>query len=105
LPAASHCSHIGQWRHLHQRFSDTTAPKDAVHHRPRLVVADVPANRIADVNRGSFVPLTNLADGDLTFTLEIGITNADGVLDRTLEQTIKETIRQIGARLIEETRS
>lgn len=80
----------------------TPPPADAAYHRVRLVIAGVPAGKIADVNRGIFLPLSNLADGGLTFTLEIDVTSAEGVPQRTLEQTIKETVRQIGARLVAE---
>jgi hypothetical protein len=79
-------------------ISDT----DATYHRLRLVIADVPASKIADVNRGIFLPLSNLADGGLTFTLEIDVTSAEGIPQRTLAQTIKETVRQIGARVVAE---
>jgi hypothetical protein len=82
-----------------------SAPTEDVHHRLRLVIADVPANRIADVNRGIFVPLSNLADGGLTVTLELDVTSAEGIPARTLEQTIKETVRQIGARVVEEKKA
>ncbi len=75
---------------------------DAPYHRLRLVIADIPAGKIADVNRGIFLPLSNLADDGLTFTLEIDVTSEEGIPARTLEQTIKETVRQIGARVVEE---
>jgi hypothetical protein len=61
----------------------------------------VPASRIADVNRGILLPLSGTA-GDFTFTLDIDITGEDGLSPATLEHTIKETIRQIGARVVEE---
>ncbi len=77
-------------------------PTQATYHHVRLVIADVAAGKIADVNRGIFLPLSNLADGGLTFTMEIDVTSADGIPARTLEQTIKETVRQIGARVTEE---
>ncbi|MBN1260855.1 MAG: hypothetical protein JXB35_09260, partial [Anaerolineae bacterium] len=71
-------------------------------HRLRLVVSDIPASKIADVNRGIFMPLSNLVDGALTFTLEIDVTSQEGIPQATVEQKIKETIRQIGARVVEE---
>lgn len=81
---------------------DSGSSIEAGYHYVRLVIADVPASRIADVNRGIFLPLSNLVDGGLTFSLEIDVTSAEGIPARTLEQTIKETVRQIGARVVEE---
>jgi hypothetical protein len=51
---------------------------------------------------GIFLPLSNLADGGLTFTLELDVTSEEGIPPRVLEQTLKETVRQIGARVVEE---
>jgi hypothetical protein len=73
---------------------------ETVYHHVRLVIADVPAGKIGDVNRGIFLPLSNRVDGGLRFTLELDVTSAEGISERTLEQTIKETVRQIGADLI-----
>jgi hypothetical protein len=80
---------------------EETAP-ETVYHHVRLVIADVPAGKIGDVNRGIFLPLSNRVDGGLRFTLELDVTSAEGIPERTLEQTIKETVRQIGARIEEE---
>jgi len=77
----------------------------APYHRVRLVIAGVPAGKIADVNRGIFLPLSNLADGGLTFTLELDVTSAEGIPPRVLEHTIKETVRQIGAQVVEEEKA
>ncbi len=77
-------------------------PPQTTYHRVRLAIAGVAASKIADVDRGIFLPLSALVDGDLTFTLEIDVTSAEGIPARTLEQTIKETVRRIGARIVEE---
>jgi hypothetical protein len=69
--------------------------------RVRLVITDIPAGKIADVNRGVLLPLSSLVK-DMKFSLEIDITSEEGVPRATLENKIKETIRQIGARLWEE---
>jgi hypothetical protein len=43
------------------------------------------------------------ATRDLTFAMEIEFSSSeDGVSESTLEQKVKETIRQIGARVVEE---
>jgi hypothetical protein len=69
--------------------------------RVRLVVGDIPASKIADVNRGILMPLSG-AVGDFKLTLEIDVTSAEGITQATLENKIKETIRQIGATLQDE---
>jgi hypothetical protein len=79
-----------------------TPPQEANYRRVRLVIADIPASKIADVNRGLFLPLSNRADGGLTFTLTLDVHSSEGIPQRTLEHTIKETVRQIGARIVEE---
>ncbi len=70
--------------------------------RVRLVINDIPAGKIADVNRGVLLPLSSLVK-ELKFTLEIDVTSEEGVPKATLENKIKETIRQIGANLSDET--
>jgi len=77
-------------------------PAETTYHHVRLVISDVPASKIADVNRGVFLPLSNRVDGGLTFTLTLDVTSAEGIPERTLEHTLKETVRQIGARIVEE---
>ena len=65
-------------------------------------MTDVPAGSIADVNRGILMPISR-AVGDFTFTLEIDVSSTEGISQSTLENKIKETIRQIGATLRDET--
>jgi hypothetical protein len=77
------------------------APTEQRFQRVRLVVSGVPASKIADVNRGILMPIS-AAVGDFKFTLEIDVTGAEGITQATLENKIKETIRQIGARVVEE---
>jgi hypothetical protein len=64
----------------------------------RLVVKDIPTGKIADVNRGILMPLSAVV-GEFKFTLEIDISSAEGISHATLEDKVKETIRQIGATL------
>jgi hypothetical protein len=66
-----------------------------------MVIEGVPARRIADVNRGILMPISR-AVGDFTFTLTVDVTDEQGIARATLEQTVKETVRQIGARVVEE---
>ncbi len=42
------------------------------------------------------------AVGEFNFTLEVDVTSAEGISQSTLENKIKETIRQIGATLQDE---
>ena len=70
--------------------------------RLRLVVSDIPASRLIDINRGIFMPLSHSTDGQLKFTLELDVTSTEGISRDTLETKIKETIRQIGAKIAEE---
>ncbi|MBN1262538.1 MAG: ATP-binding protein [Anaerolineae bacterium] len=80
-----------------------TGAAPAVEHfkRVRLVVSGIPASKIADVNRGILMPISR-AVGEFTFTLEIGVASEEGISKATLENQIKETIRQIGARIQDE---
>ena len=80
---------------------ETQSPLRPRYRNVRLVIADVPASRIADVNRGILMPLIR-AVGDFTFTLEVQVSDEEGISQTTLENTIKETIRQIGARIVDE---
>ena len=79
----------------------TTTTGEQKYKRVRLVIEGIPAGKIADVNRGILLPLS-LAVKDLKFALEIDVTSEEGITQATLENKIKETIRQIGARLREE---
>jgi hypothetical protein len=77
-----------------------TPPTDK-YTRVRLVISDIPAGKIADVNRGVLLPLSSLVK-DMKFTLEIDVASEEGISQATLENKIKETIRQIGAWVKEE---
>ncbi len=76
--------------------------KPSKYKRLRLVVSDIPASRLIDISRGILTPLSNKTDGELKFTLELDVTSQDGISRDMVETKIKETIRQIGARLVEE---
>ena len=51
----------------------------------RLIIADLAANKTAGVNRGVFLPLSNLVDGSLTFTLSLDVSSTEGIPDSVLE--------------------
>ncbi len=82
--------------------TDDTEPVDRErkYKRVRLVVKDIPTGKIADVNRGILMPLSAVV-GEFKFTLEIDVSSAEGISHSTLENKVKETIRQIGATLRE----
>jgi len=80
--------------------SDVTPPV-LRYKRVHLVISDIPASKIADVNRGIFMPIKSAA-GEFTFTLTLDVTSDDGISQTALENQIKETIRQIGATIDEE---
>jgi hypothetical protein len=71
------------------------------YHHVRLLVEGIPASKIADVNRGILLPFSR-SIGDFTFTIEIDVNTEDGISPTVLENQIKETIRQIGGRIVEE---
>jgi hypothetical protein len=75
--------------------------KELQYRRLHLVVSDVPASRIGDVNRGILMPFSR-AVGDLKFIIEIEVKTEYGISQSTMENQIKETIRQIGAKIDEE---
>ncbi|MEW6718341.1 MAG: DUF499 domain-containing protein [Chloroflexota bacterium] len=80
---------------------EPTPPGEQVYRRIRLVIADIPASKIADVNRGILLPI-NRAIGDFKFTIEISVSSEEGISQTALEHQIKETIRQIGGRIVGE---
>jgi hypothetical protein len=76
-------------------------PTEPRYHHVRLRVSGIPASKIADLHRGVLMPI-NRAVGDFEFTLEIDVSSEEGISQSALENQIKETLRQIGARVEEE---
>lgn len=76
-------------------------PEEGRYQRVRLVISGIPASKIADVNRGILLPFIR-AVGDFEFTLEIDVSSEEGISESTLENQIKETIRQIGGIVVGE---
>lgn len=64
----------------------------------KLNISGVPASKIADLNRGVLLPISSV-QGDFKFSILIDITTDEGITQSTLENKIRETIRQIGARI------
>jgi hypothetical protein len=78
-----------------------STPSEPSYHHVRLRVSGIPASKIADLHRGVLMPI-NRAVGDFEFTLEIDVKSEEGISQSALENQIKETLRQIGARVEEE---
>jgi hypothetical protein len=78
-----------------------TTPAEPRYQHIRLRVSGIPASKIADLHRGVLMPI-NRAVGDFKFTLEIDVSSEEGISQSALENQIKETLRQIGARVEEE---
>jgi len=66
-----------------------------------LRIEGIPSSKIADLNRGVLIPLSKEVGG-IGFNLEIDIESAEGVLESTLKNKVKETISQIGAKITKE---
>jgi len=76
-------------------------PSEKSYKRVKLQIANISASKIADVNRGILLPISSV-QGDFKFSLEIDVTSDDGITQSTLDNRIKETIRQIGAQIVDE---
>ncbi len=63
-------------------------------------MSDILSIKIADVKRGILLPFNRLV-GDFKFTIQIDVSSAEGISQATLENRIKEAIRQIGDRVVE----
>ena len=81
--------------------SSPATPSEKRYKRIMLRIANIPASKIADVNRGVLLPISSV-QGDFKFTLEIDVTNDEGITQSTIDNRIKETIKQIGAEIVEE---
>lgn len=81
---------------------ETRSMPETVYHYVYLVMTDIPSDNIGNVKRGVFLPLRDRVDSGLRFPLELDVTSQDGILERTLEQAIKEIVRKIGMRIEEE---
>jgi len=65
-------------------------------HRFSLRASDIPTRKLTDLNRGVLMPITRDV-GEFTFTIEFEVESADGISERKIEQTVMETLRQLGA--------
>jgi hypothetical protein len=65
---------------------------------------DTPASRMAEVNRGTIMPLRSSADRPLILTMTIEVHSEEGVTPETLDNKIKEKVRQIGVMVVAESK-
>jgi predicted AAA+ superfamily ATPase len=65
-------------------------------HRFSLRASEIPTRKLTDLNRGVLMPITRDA-GEFTFTIEFEVESTDGISEQKIEQTVMETLRQLGA--------
>lgn len=75
--------------------TDTSTQEETVH-TLSLRASEIPSGKIYELNQGVFKPLTAEA-GAFEFTIEFEVSSADGIPTKTIEQTVIETLRQLGA--------
>lgn len=66
-----------------------------------LKFEDIPSTKIADLNRGVLMPISQEI-GDFKLKIELDISDEEGILKSTIENKIKETIAQIGGKIVKE---
>jgi len=62
---------------------------------------DIPSTKIADLNRGVLMPISQEI-GDFKLKIELDISDEEGILKSTIENKIRETIAQIGGKIVKE---
>ncbi|RLG35314.1 hypothetical protein DRN98_01510 [Methanosarcinales archaeon] len=67
----------------------------------RLRVENIPSAKIAEISRGVLMPISQEV-GSFELTLEIDIEDQEGVSESTIQNKVKETIHQIGAKIVRE---
>jgi len=66
-----------------------------------IKIEGIPSTKIADLNRGVLMPISKEV-GEFDLNIEINISNEEGISRSTVQNKIKETIEQIGARITRE---
>jgi hypothetical protein len=66
-----------------------------------LKIEDIPSTKIADLNRGVLMPISQEI-GDFKLKIELDISDDEGILKSTIDNKIKETVAQIGGKIVEE---
>lgn len=66
-----------------------------------LKFEDIPSTKIADLNRGVLMPISQEI-GDFKLKIELDISDEEGILKSTIDNKIRETIAQIGGKIVKE---
>lgn len=74
----------------------TASAQEETVHTLSLRASGLPSGKIYDLNQGVLKPLTAKA-GAFEFTIEFEVSSEDGIPTKTIEQTVIETLRQLGA--------
>jgi hypothetical protein len=65
------------------------------------IEAEIPWDKLSDLIRGVFMPL-NREGAKISLKMKIEATSEKGISKDTLDSKVRETLRQIGAKIIEE---
>jgi hypothetical protein len=74
--------------------------QDETVERFSIRASGIPSSKIYDLSKGVFNPLVREA-GEFEFTVEFNVSSADGISKKVIEQTVMETLQQLGARVEE----
>ena len=66
--------------------------------RLTIRASGIPSSKIYDLSKGVFNPLVREA-GEFEFTIEFNVSSADGISKKVIEQTVMETLQQLGAQV------
>ena len=66
-----------------------------------MIEAEIPWDKLSDLVRGVFMPL-NLEGAKISLRMKIEASSEKGISKDTLDLKVRETLRQIGAKIIEE---
>lgn len=66
-----------------------------------LRLEGIPSTKIADLNRGVLMPISQEIE-DFKLKIELDISDEDGISKSTIENKVKETIAQIGGKIVKE---
>jgi hypothetical protein len=74
---------------------DEPEPEEEMVQQLSLRISGVPTGKLNDLHRGVLRPLIREA-GEFEFTIEFEVESDDGISEKTIEQQVMETLRQLG---------
>jgi predicted AAA+ superfamily ATPase len=74
---------------------DEPEPEEEMVQQLSLRISGVPTGKLNDLHRGVLRPLIREA-GEFEFTIEFEVKSDDGISEKTIEQQVMETLRQLG---------